>query len=828
MVLDSNMFPFWGGVITESPVRVTIPPTSIDMHVSGVDLSTTMWIYGVTGIALFFIYCISRRHHPRIFSPRKRLVPSSTPRELPFTYFGWILPLFSPARDDEILKYAGLDAYLSIRLGVVCLKLFFFLFLCGGGILIPLYITQGNGERVTDPIETLSLVYMVGSLNGDLLIIPCLMVYLFTAVGVYLIHREHSRLVYLKREYFSTEDASSFSVLVQRIPPELATVDALYRYFESLYPGSVNSVNIVVDDLASLRDAVERRESIVTALEDAQLGNRKSVAPSTMIIEKRCTWLVSRGCCFGVPCYACCGVGERVDSVQFLSKELAKLNIEVTMEKQRILDSIKMLPSVDDIDARQWTYDGRSTSNVNEAIWLLGPHSELKAQRSLKAAFVTFNNKTTALAIGRCMDTGEADFIVTPVPEHQDLIWDNLGAHPLKVRMIQIGIFILLAFLLVIFGGITSSIALATNLQSMRQGWKSLDQLLVEYPISIRFFSNVSPFLLVIAFSLVPPLLNAILEQRYMIAESEIENNFFVHYYVFLVLQIFLFYQISGALLNVFTQTIESPGQLLEILSRMLPNNAGFFMQVLIIKTCWSLPFELLRGGDFLVAKFVRPVFIGTANTRRQKRSHYCACRTLKIAGDACHGASNATECSILAICVAYSIISPLISGFAMLYFLVRLLVQRYLLLYVYVKKYESGGSNLTNIVYAYLFAFILLQFLMVGTFSMYGRYILSAFLSLPIIFTVSYGCVMSKEDGRQQVSLADVRRFDIKAEHNRHNILSEQQHSYSYIHPLMSTPGVVAPDDESDLDSEDDMYSSLMDHNKGFSKIYFKNDPIF
>ncbi len=223
----------------------------------------------------------------------------------------------------------------------------------------------------------------------------------------------------------------------------------------------------------------------------------------------------------------------------------------------------------------------------------------------------------------------------------------------------------------------------------MRSAIPELDAWLTEHPGMVIVVGQIMPLLLVIAFALVPPVLNLILELRFELSLSGKDDVFFKSYYAFLVTQIFLFYQISGTWFLIARATWKNPTELLFIVASAISSNATFFMQYLLIRAFWVLPTNMLRLGDIAVAFLVRPLFCGRARTPRELRDDKCGCRTMSNGGDAWHGLVNAQIMLALTIGVSYAALAPVVLLIAWAYFAVALVVYRNQYLYVHVKLWE-------------------------------------------------------------------------------------------------------------------------------------------
>lgn len=98
-------------------------------------------------------------------------------------------------------------------------------------------------------------------------------------------------------------------------------------------------------------------------------------------------------------------------------------------------------------------------------------------------------------------------------------------------------------------------------------------------------------------------------------------------------------------------------------------------------------------------------------------------------------------EVLVFVIVVTYSIISPLILPFGLVYFLVSFFACRYNLIYVFEQPWESGGKLWSNMFHQMLFGLVLCQATLVGVFSLQyfiAGAVVSALLIIPtIIFWV-------------------------------------------------------------------------------------------
>mmetsp|Transcript_15301 Transcript_15301/g.24890 ORF Transcript_15301/g.24890 Transcript_15301/m.24890 type:complete len:879 (-) Transcript_15301:772-3408(-) len=819
--------------MTPYPVtKPTKPPTTIDTYVSASELGITVAIYGALGLVCIGIYCLIRRYAKRFYTARSQIV--RTEKVAPDAgkgYFDWVPPLFSSETDRLVLRYAGVDAYVAVRfLGLGC-KLFLVLGVSGMIILGSVYGTQGSSANFAashtnhTALDKLTISYITKPSGNDnpLFWLPCVFVYLFTLVGLYLVREEYKHIVPVQREYHLYSDNSAYTILVEYIPEQISSRKALYRYFESIFPQSIERIEVMPfgPKASELKDAIEDRESILFKLERAMLEQHKKdlknklknpdVSDSdrcegdddqvvdeikTIAFSEPNSILSSRLCCYGHLCHLV-GQGEKVGAVKYYQECLQGANAKVEKLQAEVRGSIydeadeaypyQVEEGEDANDSgEEWTF---SMDKFKETEWLLDDHAK-GAHFMPYSAFVTFKDKMSSAAAGRAMSSDVKQIKTQFAPEPWDLEWGRLSITAAYKIVLRTLIIVVNVALLILFGVLTSTISVSTNIPAMR-GWAALNDFLNKYPWTVDVFAQIAPLLLVIAFALVPPVLTLILQGRREISESATERSLFSNYYVFLVIQMFIFYQLSGAIYQIAFEAFNNPRVIVDILADTIPSNAVFFMQFMSIRLFWGLPAELLRVSSAAVACLVRPIFYGRSKTPRDIRKNFCGCRTFMYAADAWYGYVCAQWMLVFTIGVTYSVMSPLVLVFSGLYFGGALLVYRNQLLYVYVKNYESGGRLWRPLSICMIFSFFLMQMTMLGYFAINSAITVSILMLPPMVATISYGVFLITKYGdmSEHITLADARRFDLQ-----NLVAASKQEKLDYTHPSLKAKAHEEP----------------------------------
>ena len=93
------------------------------------------------------VWEISRPLFPRIYSPRRteRLVSENRVPDAPSAYpFAWLVVL-SKVTEEDVLRMAGLDAYMFLRYIRICIRYCLSVTITGLVILVPIYSTAYGG-----------------------------------------------------------------------------------------------------------------------------------------------------------------------------------------------------------------------------------------------------------------------------------------------------------------------------------------------------------------------------------------------------------------------------------------------------------------------------------------------------------------------------------------------------------------------------------------------------------------------------------------------------------------------------------------------------------
>eukprot|EP00516_Mucochytrium_quahogii_P008618 CAMPEP_0203748988 /NCGR_PEP_ID=MMETSP0098-20131031/3707_1 /ASSEMBLY_ACC=CAM_ASM_000208 /TAXON_ID=96639 /ORGANISM=" , Strain NY0313808BC1" /LENGTH=1608 /DNA_ID=CAMNT_0050637915 /DNA_START=41 /DNA_END=4867 /DNA_ORIENTATION=- len=400
-------------------------------------------------------------------------------------------------------------------------------------------------------------------------------------------------------------------------------------------------------------------------------------------------------------------------------------------------------------------------------------------QNDRTSAFITFSTLTATMCAAQTVVDRPLKMSITIAPDVRDVLWENLG---LSLPVLACSTWLIRAILftvIIVFGGLTASIAALTNAPSLRQHW----------PSSLGPFLDIkqlTPLALVVLYNLVPPILNWVLKLQRRRSLSEMQVEFFRVYYHFLVVQVFLFYTIAGSVSQNVKEFVNHPVRFLSLFGKALPANELFFLQYLVTR-CALLSVELLRIPDILIA-FIRGC-LASSRTPRERRNPVCGLHTI----DHPHSGNIERTLSTISLCfsiaMSYSVICPTMVLVAVVYFSLALVVYRNQLLYVYTHEREGAGVLFPFVFRALITGVIIFQLVMMGLFIIHTS-ASSVTMLIPLVFmtlTFLLFCENAYERSSRFLPLGDASELDI--------MNGPPRDLLKYKHPSTLAPAKLEPE---------------------------------
>ncbi|GJE96634.1 hypothetical protein PsYK624_128340 [Phanerochaete sordida] len=345
-------------------------------------------------------------------------------------------------------------------------------------------------------------------------------------------------------------------------------------------------------------------------------------------------------------------LGKKVDTIDWCKDEISKLNKSITEKRAEIEHADKM-------------------------------------PKPLGSAFIQCNLQMGAHVLAQCVSYHKplmmADKYIEVSPK--DVIWDNIddGAYEMRFRYVtswiaSIGL-IILWFAPVAFVGTLSNVSTLCEKVSWLCWIRNSPA-----PIPGIIQGILPPLALVILFAILPWLLRGLAWYENIPRWSLLSISVYKRYFLFLVIHGFLIVTLSSGLTSTAAQIVENPTQALSYLASQLPNASIFFLTWTLTQGLSGAGSALLQVGT-LGMYFVKKWFLG--RTPRQ------AYEVTFMMPKADFGLVLPRISLLATIALAYSVLSPIINGLAMLSFLLFFVSWKFLLTWVFDQpdEAETGGK---------------------------------------------------------------------------------------------------------------------------------------
>jgi len=627
---------------------------------------STLIPVSVQAAAFVGIFLILRTKQKRVYRPRtylETLHEGEKSKDLPPGKFSWIAP-FRGLDDEYVLNHQSLDGYLYLRfikmLTVIC-----FVGSCiTWPVLFPVNATAGGTGQEFDMLSFANIPDNQHNRYYAHVFVAWIffsfVMYVITRETIYFINIRHSYLL----SHFNATRISSRTVLFTNVPVEYQNQGRLTALF-----GGAMKRSWLATDCKELTEKVEERDKDAMKLEGAEIkliqtaekrrlkwekknDKRKDAVPAAdganaevalpgsrfMKDKDRPTHRLGK-----IPL-----IGKKVDTIEWTRSELRRL-----------------VPEVQKAQAAQQKFDGKL----------------------LPAVFVEFHTQQAAEAAYRRMtprkDPKMYPRAISATPN--EIIWSNLHISKTQrmLRKIATTTFIVL---MIIFWAIPAAVVGAIS---------QINYLTDKVPF-LSFINSIPDKILGVVTGLLPSIMLAVLMAivpivcRWMaklsgeVTRPAVELKTQSWYMAFQVIQVFLVTTFSSGAASVVTDIINDPSSALTLLSQSLPKASNFFISYIIVLGLGIAAADLLNIGALamftIVGKFL------------DKSPRKIFNRYITLAGLG-WGSLYPKFGNMGIIAIAYSIIAPLVMGFAAVGFGLIYLAVRYNSFYVLTNNVDTKGA---------------------------------------------------------------------------------------------------------------------------------------
>lgn len=746
-------------------------------------------------ICLFFSFI--RPYNSVVYAPKlKHADESHAPPPIGKGFFAWCAPLWT-TNEKELVQHAGMDAAIFLRFIAMLRNIFLILSLLACGILLPVNLTQ-----TTDNSKDQSWLLLITPLNvwNEASWSLVVVIYLSTFVVVGFLWWNYKKVLQLRRLYFESPDYQNSlharTLMLNDIPKNMASDEGIARIIDEVIPQSSFSRTAMARNVKLLPSLIAQHEKTVRKLEKVFAKYLKDPANLP----------ASRPLCHPSkqdPSYGTYPRGQKVDAIQYLTQRIQELEMEIK-EVRKNIDKRSSMP-----------YGFASYDSISET------HCIAYAMRNKKP-----RGTTVALA-----------------PRPNDIIWDNMPLSPAtrSWRRIIVNLWIALLTFLWIAPNAMMAIFLV-DLSNLGMVWPAFQTSL---NADRGFWSIVqgvaNPAITSLVYLVLPIIFRRLSIRAGDRTKTGRERHVVAKLYSFFVFNNLIVFSIFGTLWKVGALIVKNTtGKHNDVIAALWEFNPG---ATLFISLCTISPFFVtwLLQRSMGAAIDLAQLWPLVSSFFARKFSSPTPRELIELTAPPAFDYASYYNYFLYYTTVAlgYAPLQPLVLPAAALYFSIDVWLKKYLLLYVFVTKTESGGMFWRVLFNRVLIATTL--GILVTILALWTRngadhtkaYVVIALLVGLVIFKIY--CAKTFDDNIHYYSIRNVRR-DTEGAAGKDPLRSTDRLAARFGHPALYKPlitpmvhakaqNILASVYKGRLSDGREAYSSDTMSTSGYSDAYVLGD---
>ncbi|KAK1759174.1 protein OSCA1 [Echria macrotheca] len=619
---------------------------------------------GITAaIALCFSFV--RPYNTVVYAPKlKHADEKRAPPPLGKGIFAWIGPLWRTTEKD-LVALVGMDATIFMRFTRMCRNLFVILSVFVCAILIPVNYTKGVFFPDATELSRMGPSNVWGEAHWATVVVAWLSN--ITVCGF--LWWNYRKVLLLRRQYFESEEYQQSlharTLMLYDIPKNLSTDEGIARIIDGVAPNSSFSRTAIARDVKILPQLIDEHAKTVRKLEKVLAiylkdpNNLPAARPVCLPSKKD-------------PSYSTYPAGQKVDAIEYLTQRIKVLEIEIKDVRQRV-------------DKRgSMGYGFASYADISEA------HSIAYTCRKKKAP-------------------GGAT--VTLAPRPNDIIWDNmpLTSATRSGRRLWNNIWVAVLTMLWIVPNAMIAIFLA-NLGNLGHVWPAFqDSLSKDYAFWSIVQGIASPALMSLVYLLLPIAFRRMAIRAGDQTKTGRERHVVAKLYSFFVFNNLFVFSVFSAIWSFTARVIQSTSDGLDAWQAILKENFGqsVFLSLCSVSPFWVAWLLQRQLGAAIDLAQLWPLIYGFF---MRKFSSPTPRELIELTAPPPFDYASYYNYFLFygTVTLCYTPIQPLVLPAAALYFCIDVALKKYLLLYIFVTKTESGGMFWRVLFNRFLFGTVL------------------------------------------------------------------------------------------------------------------------
>ncbi|KAH8201577.1 hypothetical protein TruAng_004269 [Truncatella angustata] len=619
---------------------------------------------GITA-AIALLFSFVRPYNTVVYAPKlKHSDEKHAPPAIGKGIFAWVKPLWNTSEQD-VIGHAGLDAAVFLRFARMCRNIFLVLAILGCSILIPVNWTQNSNtsgnqkwfKHIT-PLEVWN----------DAQWSQVVMAYLANLTICGFLWWNYRKVVTLRRQYFDSEEYQyslhARTLMLNDIPKNMGSDEGIARLIDQYIPKSSFARTAIARNVKVLPDIIAQHDRTVRKLEAVLAKYLKD--PKNLPAARPMCKPSKKD-----PSYGTYPKGQKVDAIEYLTQRIKDLEVEIK-EVRTTLDKRNTLP-----------YGFASYDDIAET------HAIAHALRNRKP-------KGTTISLA---------------PRPNDIIWDNMPMSPSARSWSRIWNNIWVTVLTLIWVVPNAFIAIfLVNLSNLGLVWDTFQKTLAA---DTTFWSIVqgiaSPAITSLTYLFLPIIFRRLSLRAGDRTKTSRERHVLAKLYSFFVFNNLIVFSIFSTLWSFVSAVVadtEKNGDAWQAILKQDPASA-LFIALCNISPYWV---TYLLQRQMGVATDLAQLWKLTWSFFQRKLGSPTPRELIELTAPPPFEYAMYYNYFLFysTIAMLYGCLQPLVFPAAALYFAVDVCLRKYLLLYIFVTKTESGGMFWRALFNRFVFATIL------------------------------------------------------------------------------------------------------------------------
>ncbi|OBR04707.1 Duf221 domain protein [Colletotrichum higginsianum IMI 349063] len=603
---------------------------------------------GVT-VAIALTFSFLRPYNQSVYAPKlKHADERNAPPPIGKKIWSWIPPLWKTT-ETELVHHVGMDATLFLRFVRMCVYMFSTISVFCIAILIPTYLSNRAQDIDGSWLDAITPI----AVWGDAYWAQVAVAYMITFTVMGFLWWNYRKVLLLRRKYFESEEYQNSlharTLMLYDIPKDRCSDEGIARIIDEVVPASSFSRTAIARNVKDLPKLIEQHNQTVRKLEQvlAKYMKKPDQLPAARPMCKPSK---------KDPSFATYPKGQKVDAIEYLTQRIKELEIEIK-EVRLSVDKRSTMP-----------YGFASYSDIAEA------HNIAYASRKKHPHGAT----------------------ITLAPRPNDIIWDNLPLSPSVRRWRRIVNNLWIALLTFVWIAPNALIAIfLINLNNLGNVWKAFRIELARDPNWWAIVQGIaSPALMSLVYLVLPMIFRRLSMKAGDQTKTGRERHVMAKLYAFFVFNNLIVFSLFSAIWSFVSAVVsETNENSTDAWQAIIDQNLATTLFTALCKVSpfwvtWLLQRNLGAAIDlaqlwtliysFFVRKFSSPTPRELIELTAPPSFEYAMYYNYFL--------------FYATVALGFSGIQPLVLPAATLYYGIDYWLKKYLLLYIFVTKTESGG----------------------------------------------------------------------------------------------------------------------------------------